>query len=54
MKIAIINYPGALQSAVFGLSEMFSLANQLITDENLSQHFDVDILDLKQIEQPIR
>ena len=50
VNIAIINYPGALQSAVFGLSEMFSLVNQLCVEQELPIRFDIDIIKLEQLE----
>ncbi len=50
MNIAIIKYPGSLQSAIYGLSEMFSLANQLCVEQELPIHFDTDVLKLKQLE----
>lgn len=39
IKIAILNYPDSLQSAIYGLLEMFILANRIIDKE-----FVVDIL----------
>ncbi|MCK5662670.1 MAG: helix-turn-helix domain-containing protein [Thiotrichaceae bacterium] len=44
MNIAILNYPGALQSAVHGLNEMFSMASQLCIEHQFSRNFDVDII----------
>lgn len=34
MNIAIINYPNALQSSVYGLSELFEMANTLSAGDN--------------------
>jgi hypothetical protein len=52
MRIAIINYPTSLQSAVFGLNEMFSLANRLCLQNNVSRQFDVDTLLVSQLADP--
>ncbi len=59
MNIAIINYPNALKSAIFGLEEMFLFANQLGADErsnknagtskNVDTRLSIDILNLEQI-----
>ncbi len=46
MKLAIIDYPGALKSAVYGLSEMFALANQLCAEQDLSGNFETEIIEL--------
>lgn len=53
MRIAIINYPKALQSAVFGLGEMFSVANRLCKEHQLPQQFDIDIIPSNQLELPL-
>lgn len=50
MNIAIIDYPGAMQSAVHGLSEMFLLATQLCKEQQISTCFNVEIINLSQIE----
>ena len=49
MNIAIIDYPGALKSAVFGLSEMFLLANQLASEAVTEERFSVDILTINEL-----
>ncbi len=49
MRIAIIHYPKALQSAVYGLEEMFGLAHQLCAEHRSGIHFEVDILSLDQL-----
>jgi len=51
INIAIINYPNALKSAVYGLEEMFSLANQLCSEHGLDQRFNVSILQLDNLAQ---
>lgn len=53
MNIAIIDYPDALQSAVFGLREIFALASQLCVEQQLSLKFDVDIITLDQMTEPL-
>ncbi|MBF0406244.1 MAG: helix-turn-helix domain-containing protein [Candidatus Riflebacteria bacterium] len=44
IKIAAVNYPGALQSAVYGFQEMFSLANNLCKEQKIKQRFSLDVL----------
>ncbi len=51
MKIAIINYPQAMKSAIFGLDDLFSLANRLCIDNQLDATFDVEILGLTDLAQ---
>jgi len=51
INIAIINYPDALKSAVYGLEEMFNLANQLCSEHGLEQRFNVSILQLDELAQ---
>jgi transcriptional regulator GlxA family with amidase domain len=46
MKLAIIDYPGALKSAVYGLSEIFALANRLCVEQDLSEQFETEIIEL--------
>jgi transcriptional regulator GlxA family with amidase domain len=46
MKLAIIDYPGALKSAVYGLSEMFALANRLCAEQDLAFKFETEIIKL--------
>jgi transcriptional regulator GlxA family with amidase domain len=53
MNIAIIDYPDALQSAVFGLREIFLLANQLCVEHQLLQKFNIDIVGLEQMAEPL-
>lgn len=47
--IGIVNYPGALQSAVHGLSEMFTLANNLCQQYDQAQQFSTEVLSLDDI-----
>ncbi len=49
MNIAIIDYPDALKSAVYGLEEMLNLANQLCAEHELEQRFEVSILRLDEL-----
>lgn len=51
MNIVIINYPNSLQSAVYGLSEIFAMANGLCEEHDLSTRFAVDIVDMVRIER---
>ena len=44
MKLAIIDYPGALKSAVFGLNELFMLANRLCAEHLPSVQFECEII----------
>ena len=50
MKLAIINYPNALQSAVYGLSELFDMTNNLCDPV---VKFNWDILELSDLDDPI-
>ena len=49
MKLAIIDYPHALKSAVFGFNEMFDMANNICRQKQLTYHVEVDILNLEQL-----
>ena len=51
INIAIINYPDALKSAVYGLEEILNLANQLCEEQGLKQRFEVSILQLGELAQ---
>lgn len=44
IQIVIIDYPGALQSAVQGFKELFTFANQIIEEHKLAQQFIIDII----------
>jgi len=44
ITVEIINYPGALQSSVQGLKELFTLAGRLCEAEGLPERFDVELL----------
>lgn len=46
MKLAIIDYPGSLKSAVYGLSEMFALANRLCAEQSQAIKFETEIIEL--------
>ena len=46
MKLAIIDYPGALKSAVYGLNEIFVLANRLCAEQKHSARFESEIISL--------
>lgn len=49
MNIAIVDYPNVLKSSVFGLREMFVLANKLCAEHSLSVSFNVDTLSLSEL-----
>lgn len=39
IHIAILNYPGAMLSAVFGLSEMLGICNKICAEQGRAEHF---------------
>ncbi|WP_028865436.1 GlxA family transcriptional regulator [Psychromonas aquimarina] len=45
IRIAVVDYPGCLKSAVYGLSEMFKMAGRVSIDQNLSYQFVPEIID---------
>lgn len=47
IQLSIINYPGALQSATFGLQELFDLANSIAKEQGLSIKLASDIVEIK-------
>ncbi|WP_372832107.1 GlxA family transcriptional regulator, partial [Pontibacterium sp.] len=49
INIAIVQYPGAMQSAVEGLRELFGLANRLSTEQGSAAPFNICIQDGWQI-----
>lgn len=46
ISIAIVNYPGSLKSAVYGLYEMFKMANRASTSQHLDYVFEPRIIEL--------
>ena len=48
INIAIVQYPGALQSAVQGLREMFCVANRLCAEQGVACVFEVKLYDAEQ------
>jgi transcriptional regulator GlxA family with amidase domain len=44
IRVVIIDYPKALQSAVHGLQELFVLSNQIVIDNNLDMEFIVRVV----------
>jgi len=44
IRVVIIDYPNALQSAVHGLNELFLIANQIVRDDQLDIEFTVCIV----------
>ncbi len=51
MKIAIIEYPGSLKSAIYGLSEMFDTANLLCKEHGIQFCFETEILQSESISE---
>ena len=49
VRIGIVEYPGALQSAVQGLKEMFFVANSICAQQQLDIAFEIDIYDIEQV-----
>ncbi|MCS0252877.1 helix-turn-helix domain-containing protein [Vibrio alginolyticus] len=45
MKIALVNYPDSSQASVYGLSELFEMANRAAAKLGVDVHFEVEILD---------
>lgn len=50
-SVALVDYPGALKSSLFGFEEIFSLANGLCEQEKLSTRFSTRIITVDEIEQ---
>ncbi|MFC3150355.1 GlxA family transcriptional regulator [Litoribrevibacter euphylliae] len=53
INVHIINYPGALQSATHGLEELFLLANNIASEQNLTIEFVPQILQLDSSFDPL-
>lgn len=49
IRIGIVDYPGALQSAVQGLKEMFIAANRICAQQHLNTVFEIEIYTVEQI-----
>ena len=49
MRIAIVHYPDVLKSTVFGLEEMFLLANRLCAEHRITTHFEIDIVNMAKL-----
>jgi len=49
LNIAIIDYPNSLQSAVYGLQEMFEMANGVCQSQQLVERFKCDKLTCQQL-----
>jgi len=50
VNIALVDYPGALKSSLFGFEEIFSLANGICEQEKLSTRFSTRIVAIDAIE----
>lgn len=48
-EISVVNYPGALQSAVHGFGEMFSLANGICVEQGIDHRFSIEIPSVDEI-----
>ncbi|SFQ00761.1 transcriptional regulator, AraC family with amidase-like domain [Nitrosomonas cryotolerans] len=53
IKIGIINYPGAMQSAVHGLEEMFILANNICKQHDIQRCFSTESCDIERVTETI-
>jgi len=53
IEVGIVNYPKVMQSSLYGLEELFLLANQLGEQHELQQHFSVSLFDLASVEQSL-
>lgn len=49
IRIGIVDYPGALQSAVQGLKEVFIAANRICVQQDQKIAFEIDIYNIEQI-----
>lgn len=45
IKIVILQYPGAMKSAIEGLRELFELASRLSSDQQVNLNFEVQVLE---------
>lgn len=45
LKIGIVNYPGAMLTAVHGLNEMFIVANNICEQQAVNSRFSIELLD---------
>lgn len=46
MKIAIVDYPDALKSVVYGLQEMFLMANEIAIEQEITVHLQADTVNV--------
>ena len=53
VEVGIINYPKVMQSSLYGLEELFLLANQVGEQHEVQAHFSVALHDLASIEQSL-
>jgi transcriptional regulator GlxA family with amidase domain len=49
LKIAILKYPGSLQSALYGMQELFLLASDICRQQELLIRFEPNIVDTEKI-----
>lgn len=54
IPIAVLDYQDCLQSAVFGLSEVFSLCNKVLADQGLTYQFHLACISESDLSQPLQ
>jgi len=54
IEIGIVDYPGAMQSSLHGLKELFFVANQLAEHHQVEPRFSVDFADLSAIRKSMK
>ncbi len=52
VHIGIINYPGAMQSAIHGFTEMFTLANGIAADAGINKRIHLTLINVNQLPTP--
>ena len=52
IHIGIINYPGAMQSAIHGFTEMFTLANGIAADTGINKRIRLTLIDVDPLPSP--
>lgn len=49
IRVGLVKYPGAMQSAVQGLQDMFFLTNNICAEHGFDKHFDVTVYDSEEL-----
>ena len=52
INIGVINYPGAMQSAIHGFTEMFTLANDIAADAGINKRIHLTLIDVNPLPTP--